>query len=145
MSFNQGAGLPYSANPLQKFTNLTKARSAARSGAYVAAAYAAWATLGVLLLLLTESRERDALELGLIAAGALLGVGAILILAWRIWVRPGPIKNGIVLLLCLTNLMAPSIISIGVALAMTLFAVVALRASLALPKLAKVGSLDQFS
>jgi hypothetical protein len=144
MSFNQqGGGLPYSANPLQRFTSLKKARFAAKGGAVVAALYGGWCILSLILILLMRPDLGYAQRLAIIIV---LGVFAavLLLLAWRIWVRPGPVKIGFLVALCALNLLNFSVIGFGLTLALIMFAVVALRGALAMPKFAQVGSLDQF-
>jgi hypothetical protein len=126
----------FSANPLQAFVTYKQARRAAKAGGVVAMVYAALSVLGFVQFMITTSQRAPPLirqvDLAVIAVLTVV----LFLLGWRLWVRPGPWKAAILVLLGLLNLAGAivqfSVVSL-VIMGVTLnFCVIALRGALAM-------------
>jgi hypothetical protein len=126
----------FSANPLQTFVTYKQARRAAKAGGAVSIVYGALSVVGFVqfMTMNTLGLPPAIRQVSLIMIGVLTGL--MFILGWRIWVRPGPWKAVILLLLALLNLTGAirqfSVVSL-VIMGVTLnFCVIALRGALAM-------------
>ena len=135
-TFSRTTTPPFSANPLQTFVTYKQARRAAKAGGAVSIVYGVLSVVGFFQFMMMTSLGMPPLirqvNLAVIAVLILL----TFLLGWRLWVRPGPWKAVILLLLALLNLAGAirqfSVVSL-VIMGVTLnFCIIALRGALAM-------------
>jgi hypothetical protein len=138
-TFTRTTTPPFSANPLQAFVTYRQARRAAKAGGGVALVYGALSVLGFFQFMVMSNVGISPLirQVNLVVIAVLTLVQFLL--GWRLWVRPGPWKAVILLLLALLNLAGAvvqfSVVSL-VIMGVTLnFCVIALRGALAMKRL----------
>jgi hypothetical protein len=124
---------PYSANPFQAFVTYKQARRAAKGGGVVAIVYGALSVLGVLQLM-TMNLPPLVKQVNLVVIGVLTLL--MFLLGWRLWVKPGPWKALVLLILTLLSFLGVlvqfsvlNMVIMGVTLN---FAVIAFRGALAM-------------
>jgi hypothetical protein len=134
----------YSANPFQAFVTYKQAVRAAKGAGVVALVHAGLSALGFIPVMASPTLPPliKLVSLAMLAAMVVL----LLLVAWRAWVRPGPWKAGLVLLVGLLNLAALfvqfSILNAVLTGVMLIFSVVAFRGALALKRLAPKAAVD---
>jgi hypothetical protein len=127
---------PYSANPFQAFVTYKQARRAAKGGGVVSIVYGALSVLGFVQLM-TINMPPLARMTNFVVIGVLILL--MFLLGWRLWVKPGPWKAVILLLLTLVSFLGVlvqfsvlNMVIMGVSLN---FAVIAFRGALAMKRL----------
>ena len=103
-TFTRTATPAFSANPLQTFVTYKQARRAAKAGGALSSSTAPcrWCGIFQLMTMSTLGMPPAIRQVNLVVIGVLTVL--MFILGWRIWVRPGPWKAVILLLLALLNL-----------------------------------------
>lgn len=138
-TFTRTATPPYSASPLQAFVTYKQARRAAKGGAVVALVYGALSVIGfVQYAIMADAGAPLAIARTILALIAVVTV-LVFFLGWRIWIRPGPWKVGVLLLLAVLNLFGAavqlSVLSLVIGGVTLNFCFVAFRGALAMKRL----------